>query len=176
MWTRLPHLASRDVAQFFPRTLLEVAATSAHELKPASTIVVQNIDFPAPAPNHRHDETIFAQSYGVPFTDAISTNGVWPASSTEILRTFSFPSRLIDDLRHRHLLASAVNLIPSSIPFQSAAAFARLIFDKGAFPFPNDDPRNHEHVINCFAYIPRTARNLSRQHSRGTAHTRKTTK
>ena len=157
MWKELPPQPATSIdAQFLPQTLFEITATPPGDsTRLAPIIAVQHPDFPAPEPNRNHDGTSFEQSYGIPFTDVVGTNSVRPASSIEILRTFSFPSHMIDELRYRHFLAQAVNVTRSGIPFHLASAFARQIFDSGVFPFPNDDPRNHEHLINCFPYSPK---------------------
>jgi hypothetical protein len=52
------------------------------------------------------------------------------------------------------LLNQMINIISSGMPFQFASAFARQIYDSGAYPSPNNVPRNHKHVVNCLAFCP----------------------
>jgi hypothetical protein len=89
--------------------------------------------------------------YGIPFVDRTGVHRARAALTVEILRTFSFPKVVIGKLSKHPFAYQALENI-AGIPFRSASAFARRIFDSGVFPFPDDQPKNSENVVNCFAY------------------------
>ena len=155
MWSRALPSSLSKAERFFSRPLFELNIHPADNTSAFRSIAVQNPDFPAPIPSHLHNGTMFERSYGIPFTSVMGTNSVLAMSSTEIMRTISFPQPVIEALRHRQLTDHAVDGITSGIPFQLAAAFARQIFDNGTFMFPNEDKRNHKYVVNCLAYTPK---------------------
>ena len=108
----VPSLIPNDVAQFFPWTLFNVSKPPTQSSSTPATIAIQNTDYPAPAPIHQHDETCFERNYGVPFTDKIGMNCVRTASCAEIMRTFSFPTRVMDAMSRYQLLEQSVGLVP----------------------------------------------------------------
>lgn len=137
--------------RFLPQTLFSVARKD----DSSPTIAVRNPDYPAPIPSVNYEGTSFQGSFGLPFVDEFGASHARPATEAEILRTFSFPDRLITELNDRQVLHQVVEIVSSGIPFRLASAFARQIYDGGAFPLPNDSPKNFESVVNCLVYCPK---------------------
>lgn len=148
-----------DFDYFLPQVLFTVARTKCTFARTRnaaeSVITVYNSDYPAPTPSRNHGGTAFQQSFGVLFTDVMGASHVRPATETEVLRTYSFPSRIIAQLSKGQLLTAAVEAVSSGLPFRLASMFARQILDCGAFPLPNDGVKNSEHTVNCFVYCPK---------------------
>jgi hypothetical protein len=150
-------------ALFLPRQVLTASPSYMREIR----LVAYDPDFPAPfLPVEPSDLDSVCHSFGVPFVDQYGCHYVRSVSYYEMLRSFSFPDDLIDDILCSPLREPALHGLCSGLPFCMANTFARHIFDLGVFPCSRLSLTNAEDVVHCapvpcFAYAAKPNPSLS---------------